>query len=59
MQSEWKERLRHQVNDKLAEGSHWRESERGERVEDNTEGARRSGAGVENGGRVFQLQQLV
>lgn len=28
MQSEWRERLGHQVNDKLTEGSHQRERER-------------------------------
>lgn len=63
MQSEWRERLGRQVNDKLAEGSHQRETERGEerRVKEwwIAEGAERSGAEVENGGRVFQLQQLV
>ena len=69
MQSEWRERLGRQVNDKLTEGSHQRERnrererERERRGEEKerwiTEGVERSGAEVENGGRLFQLQQLV
>lgn len=67
MQSEWRERLGHQVNDKLTEGGYQREREeerereRGGTAKERwiTEGAQRSGAEVENGGRVFQLQQLV
>ncbi len=60
MQSEWRERLGHQVNDKLTEGSQQRERRGGEEKEWwITEGLERSGAEVENGGRLFQLQQLV
>lgn len=54
MQSEWRERLGRPVNDKLTKGSH----QRGERRSGGQQREHR-GARFENGGRVFQLQQLV